>query len=288
MIKLLMLGSTGLIGSNLLKYFSHQKNYICYGAVRNNSDKEKLKYLKNVKLFKIDFSKKKDIKNVFNKIKPNLVINCLGIIKHITHKNKLSEIIRTNSLLPHYFAEISSHQKKTRLIHFSTDCVFSGAKGNYKESDLADAKDLYGKSKLLGEVSYHNTLTLRTSVIGHEIETSHNLLNWFLKQKKPVTGFKNAIFSGLTTLEIAKILDKYIIPNKKIKGLYHLSGKKINKYDLLNLIKKVYKKKIKIKINYNIKIDRSLNSKALQKITGFKPGDWYKNVKEMFEFSNKK
>ena len=174
------------------------------------------------------------------------------------------------------------------MIHFSTDCVFSGSKGNYKENDLADAHDLYGRSKFLGEVYYSNTLTLRTSVIGHEIESGHNLLNWFLKQNKPVTGFKNAIFSGLTTLQIAKILHRFIIPNKRIEGLYHLSGKKINKYDLLKLIKKVYQKDIKINTNHNMIIDRSLNSNALQKITGYKPTSWFKNIKEMFEFSYNK
>tara|TARA_B100001093_G_scaffold132296_1_gene124842 strand:- start:5605 stop:6471 length:867 start_codon:yes stop_codon:yes gene_type:complete len=288
MIRLLILGSTGLIGNNLLKYFSHQKNFRCYGAIRRNSDKKKLKNIKNIKLFKINFSDKKNIKDTFDKIKPNLVINCLGVIKHITNKNKFSEIIRSNSLLPHYFAELLSNKKKTRLIHFSTDCVFSGAKGNYKENDLADAHDLYGRSKFLGEVYYSNTLTLRTSVIGHEIESGHNLLNWFLKQNKPVAGFKNAIFSGLTTLQIAKILHRFIIPNKRIAGLYHLSGKKINKYDLLKLIKKVYQKDIKIKTNHDMIIDRSLNSNALQKITGYKPTNWFKNIKEMFEFSYNK
>ena len=129
---------------------------------------------------------------------------------------------------------------------------------------------------------------MRTSIIGHELQTKYSLLNWFLDQKKFVEGYKNAFFSGLTTLEIAKVLDRFIIPNKNLEGLYHLSGKKISKYDLLNLIKKVYKKDIKININKNVKINRSLNSNSLQQITGYKPSGWNKIIKEMFEFTNYK
>jgi dTDP-4-dehydrorhamnose reductase len=288
MIKILILGSTGLLGSTLLKYFSKKNNFECYGAIRKKLDTIKLKNIKNVKLYKINYKKKRDIIKVFNQIKPDLIINCIGIIKQLTKKNKTSEIIRVNSFLPHYLAEIVNLQKKIRLIHFSTDCVFSGIKGNYKETDLPDASDIYGRSKLLGELSCSNTLTLRTSIIGHELQTKDSLLNWFLNQKKSVKGYKNAIFSGLTTLEIAKVLDKFIIPNKNLEGLYHLSGKTISKYDLLNLIKKVYKRNIKIYINRNVKINRSLNSNSLQQITGYKPNNWNKIIKEMFEFSNYK
>jgi dTDP-4-dehydrorhamnose reductase len=287
-IKILILGSTGLLGSALLKYFSKKNNFKCYGGIRKKSDTIKLKNIKNIKLYKINYKKKRDIIKVFNQIKPDLIVNCIGVIKQLVQKKKVSEILRVNSVLPHYFAQIVNLQKKIRLIHFSTDCVFSGTKGKYRETDLPDAQDIYGRSKLLGELSYPNTLTLRTSVIGHELQTKYSLLNWFLDQKKSVKGYKNAIFSGLTSLEIAKVLDKFIIPNKNLEGLYHLSGKKISKYDLLNLIKKVYKKDIKININKNVKINRSLNSNSLQQITGYKPSGWNKIIKEMFEFTNYK
>jgi dTDP-4-dehydrorhamnose reductase len=288
MIKILILGSTGLLGSTLLKYFSKKNNFKCYGAIRKKSDAIKLKYIKDIKLYKVDYKKKYSIIKVFNQINPNIIINCIGITKQLVHKNKISEIIWVNSFLPHFLAQIVNSQKKIRLIHFSTDCVFSGTKGNYKETDLPDAQDIYGRSKLLGEISYSNTLTLRTSIIGHELQTKYSLLNWFLDQKKFVEGYKNAFFSGLTTLEIAKVLDRFIISNKKLEGLYHFSGKKISKYNLLNLIKKVYKKDIKININRNIKINRSLNSNSLKIITGYKPKSWNKIIKEMFEFNNYK
>jgi dTDP-4-dehydrorhamnose reductase len=288
MIKILILGSTGLLGSTLLKYLSKKNNYKCYGAIRKKSDAIKLKNIKDIKLYKIDYKKRCSITKVFNQINPNIIINCIGITKQLVHKNKISEIIRVNSFLPHFLSQLVNLQKKIRLIHFSTDCVFSGIKGNYKETDLPDAQDIYGRSKLLGEISCSNTLTLRTSIIGHELQTKYSLLNWFLDQKKFVEGYKNAFFSGLTTLEIAKVLDRFIIPNKNLEGLYHLSGKKISKYDLLNLIKKVYKKDIKININRNVKINRSLNSNSLQIITGYKLNSWNKIIKEMFDFSNYK
>ena len=284
MIKLIVLGSTGLLGSTLLKYFSKQSNIKCYGIIRINSDINKLKNIKNVKLYKIDYKNKNSILKVFNKIKPNLIINCIGVIKQLTHKNQLSEIIRINSFLPHYLTELANVKSKTRFIQFSTDCVFSGTKGKYKETDFAGAQDIYGRSKLLGELTYPNTLTLRTSIIGHELQTKYSLLNWFLDQKKPIKGYKNAIFSGLTALEIAKFLDKFIIPNKKLNGMYHLSGNTISKYELLNLVKSVYKKDIKIIIDKKVKINRSLNSNLLQKQTGYKPPNWTKLIQEMFEF----
>lgn len=284
MIRLLILGSTGLLGSTILKYFSTKSDYECFGAIRKNLDKKKLKYINNSKLYKIDFSKSNDIKKAINSIKPHLIINCIGIVKQTLNNNTISEIIRVNSFLPHYLSELANENNKIRFIHFSTDCVFSGTKGNYSENDITDAKDIYGNSKLLGEVNSSNTLTLRTSIIGHELETKYSLLEWFLSQKKSIKGYKKTIFSGLTTLEISRVLREYIIPNKKIKGIYHLSGRPISKYDLLKIIKKTYKKKVKIMPDTKIKINRSLNSNLFQKATGYKPSTWNKLIQEMHDF----
>ena len=206
-------------------------------------------------------------------------------MKQLIKKNNYSEIVRVNSFLPHYLSELANSQNKTRFIHFSTDCVFSGSKGNYSENDIPDASDIYGRSKLLGELNNPNSLTLRTSIIGHELQTTYSLLDWFLNKKKFVKGYKDAIFSGLTALEISKFLDKYIIPNKKINGIYNLSGKSISKFDLLNIVKRVYKKEIKIMIDKKVKINRSLNSNLLKKLTGYKPPNWNKLIQEMYDFN---
>jgi len=288
MKKILILGTTGLLGSTLLKYFSQKKNFECFGIIRKNSDKKKLKYIRNVKLYKTNYKNEDSIKRIFAIVKPDLIINCIGVVKQLIDKNNISEIIKVNSFLPHYLSEIAKKQKKIKFVHFSTDCVFSGTKGNYYTTDLPDAKDIYGQSKFIGELKAKNTLTLRTSIIGHELKTKYSLLNWFLDQKKSVKGFKNAIFSGLTALEIAKVLHKFILPKKNLNGLYHLSGKPISKYDLLNIIKKVYNKDIKILIDKKIKINRTLNSNFLQNQIGYKPQNWEKLIREMYKFNMNK
>ena len=284
MTKILILGSTGLLGNSILKYLSVKSEFKCFGTIRKSSDKKKLKHIKNIKLYKVDFDKSSNLKKIFKRIKPNIIINCIGVVKQVLNKNMNSEIIKVNSFLPHHLSELANENNKIRFIHFSTDCVFSGVKGNYSEEDIADAKDIYGVSKMLGEVNYTNCITLRTSIIGHELNTKYSLLNWFLSEKKSIKGYKNAIFSGLTAPEIAKVLVKYVVPNKKLKGIYHLSGKPISKYDLLYILKKIYKKKIKIVPDLKIKINRSLNSNLFQKATGYKPQTWNKLIEEMYEF----
>tara|TARA_Y100000813_G_C23954729_1_gene254368 strand:- start:33 stop:518 length:486 start_codon:yes stop_codon:yes gene_type:complete len=156
--------------------------------------------------------------------------------------------------------------------------------GNYLETDFADANDIYGRSKFLGEISNNGNITIRTSFIGKELGTNRALLNWFLSQKGKIKGYKNAIYSGLTTLEVARVLDKYVIPNPDLKGLYHLSAENIDKYSLLTLLNKVYKKDLFIEEDLNIRIDRSLNSNKFRKETGFKPLKWEKAIQEMREF----
>lgn len=168
-----------------------------------------------------------------------------------------------------------------RLIHFSTDCVFSGKQGQYKEDDFADAYDLYGRTKYLGEVDYENAITLRTSIIGHELESKRSLVDWFLNQSSEVKGFRKAIFSGLPTIEIARIVREYVIPNPKLRGLYHLSVDPISKYDLLRMVGTIYGKDIAIIPDDELIIDRSLNSDRFRSATGFKPKPWLELVEAM-------
>ncbi len=123
-----------------------------------------------------------------------------------------------------------------RLLHISTDCVFSGERGNYSELDKPDAEDLYGRSKLLGEVSYPHAVTLRTSIIGHELNSRHGLLEWFLSQNGRVTGYSRAVFSGLPTCELARVVREYVVPNNDLNGIYHVAAEPISKYDLLQMI----------------------------------------------------
>lgn len=172
------------------------------------------------------------------------------------------------------------------MIHVSTDCVFSGAKGNYSESDPSDAEDLYGKSKYLGEIIDRvHVCTLRTSIIGHELGRSVALLEWFLSQTNMVSGYNKVIFSGLPTVEIAKIIGDIILPDDTLHGLFNISSEPISKYDLLNIIKNVYKKNIHINMDNTIFCDRSLNSTKFQTRTGYRPPDWNILIQTMYKKS---
>jgi dTDP-4-dehydrorhamnose reductase len=167
----------------------------------------------------------------------------------------------------------------------STDCIFSGAKGMYTEVDISDAKDLYGRSKYLGEVDYPHAITLRTSIIGHELSGGHSLVAWFLAQQGSVKGFRRAVFSGLPTVELARVIRDHVIPHTELHGVHHVSADPINKFDLLTLISNVYGKKIDIVEDNNLIIDRSLDSSRFREATGYQPQTWPEFVRRMYEFA---
>jgi len=221
------------------------------------------------------------IRKIIKELKPDVVINAIGIIKQLPKANDIIETLKINSIFPHQLSEIVN-EVKARLICISTDCVFNGEKGNYNEEDVSDAYDLYGKSKNLGEVIGDNTLTIRTSIIGREIKTTHSLVEWFLSNKgKKIKGYKNAVFSGFPVIILAEILADLIINQKDLNGLYHISSEPINKFDLLELLKKEYQIPIEIKPSFEVKIDRSLDSTKFRNATGFKPLKWSEMVKIM-------
>ena len=285
MKKILIIGGNGMLGSELVYFFSQKNFYEVYATVRDIKNYE---FLKNCQVFnKVDVTNKILLETVIKKIKPSIVINCIGIIKQNLNKKNLKNIFLLNSIFPRYLSHLSK-KYKFRFIHFSTDCIFSGKKGNYNENDFSDATDSYGVSKFLGEDISGNNLIIRTSIIGHELKSSKSLLEWFLVQKTSVKGYGNAYFSGFTTHELACILQKYVLKNKKLKGLLHLSSKPISKYDLLLLIRKVYNKKIKIIKNKNVVIDRTLDSTKFKKITKFKPRSWNIMIRDMYKFGHHK
>ena len=286
-MKLLILGSNGLLGNTLTKYFFEKNNYETYGFLRDSS---KLKFFKkkyNTRLIIIqDILYIHDLRRKIKELMPDVIINCIGQTNKIPGQtfNNIEKYINLNSLFPFRLKEICV-EIGSRLIHFSSDCVFSGKKGFYSEKDNPDPTDIYGKSKLLGELDNENIITIRKSVIGHELDSKKGLLEWFLNQEGSVEGYKEAIFSGLTVLELARIIDMYMLPNKDIKGIIHLSAEPISKYDLLEIIAKQYNKLIKIKPNKEIKIDRSLNSDYFKKLTGYKRDPWPLLINSMKEFN---
>jgi len=284
--RILILGANGMLGGSLHRYFSNTKNSVI-GTVRSNSTLKQLTGMGFDNIISgIDVTDYAVLESTISKIKPDYVFNCIGLIKQLSQSELPVSAIEINSLLPHKLAQICT-KYGAKLIHFSTDCVFSGSVGGYVESSLPDAKDLYGRSKLLGEVDYDNHLTLRTSIIGHELNSDVSLVDWFLSQSNSVKGFSQAIFSGLPTCYIAEFLDEYVIGNSGLSGLYHLSAEPIDKYSLLLLIKQKYDVELDI-IDYpDFVIDRSLNSDNLRELINFKPPQWPELIEKMNDEFNK-
>lgn len=273
-----------MLGSTLLRYFTDNDLFQVTGTARETSSVRGLpeKYLCNIN-FGIDIRSEDSVHKLVSNIKPDFVINCVGVVKQLPSSQDPLTILPINALFPHILSKICL-DSGAKLIHFSTDCVFSGEKGMYKESDIADARDIYGLSKYLGEIKGPNLLTIRTSIIGHELNTNQSLLEWFLSQKSSVKGYRRAIFSGFPTIEIAKILENYIIPNTELSGLYHISSDPISKFELLNMTANIYDKEIDIIADDSIQIDRSLDSSLFRKTTGFHPRPWSDLLLSMHDY----
>ncbi|MGL1036497.1 dTDP-4-dehydrorhamnose reductase family protein [Vibrio vulnificus] len=272
-MKVLVIGATGMLGYSIFSNLSELSDLDVYGTVRS---------VKGVKNFFPSIDKlipNVDVKNFATleksvlDVKPDVVINCIGLIKQYDVSKQHVEAIEINALLPHKIAQLCD-SIQARLVHFSTDCVFDGKTGNYSESDLPTATDLYGRSKCLGEVDYGKHVTLRTSIIGHELKSSVSLVDWFLSQEGSVRGFSKAVFSGLPTAYVAKILADYVLPNPSLSGLYQLSVDPIDKYSLISKVADVYNKQIEIEKFEDFEIDRSLNSTKFREETGFVPPSW--------------
>jgi dTDP-4-dehydrorhamnose reductase len=274
-----------LLGHTVFQTLNQSKDFDVIGTVRSEDQRSAFGIsIQSQLLGGIDVANESILTEVFEKVKPDQVINCIGYTKHQPYDSMAHMAL--NSVLPHRLLDLSN-QFNSRLIHISTDCVFSGRRGNYQESDIPDADDVYGRSKILGEVFDSNSITLRTSIIGHELLTNYSLLNWFLAQNDSCEGYRNAIFSGLPTVIFSEIIRDLVIPNAQLTGLFHVSASPINKFDLLTLIAKIYRKKILIKPNDEIKIDRSLNSKKFKDATGFNPPPWENLINYMHKIYQK-
>lgn len=282
--KVLVLGASGMLGNSILRLFYQTDGYSVIGTVRSGQAVSLLpENVRNFVLSGIDVLNVDSLIQLMDDVRPDLVINCVGVVKQLSDASNPLVALPINSLFPHRLAHICSISN-ARLVHMSTDCVFTGNKGMYTEHDVADAQDLYGVSKRLGEVDYSNAITLRTSIIGHELNGSRSLIDWFLAQEDQVKGYTNAIFSGLPTIEIGKLIRDYVIPNPDLRGVYHVSAAPINKYDLLSLVAKVYGKKITIEPDGGFKIDRSLDSSRFRRETGFISAPWPELIRLMNDF----
>jgi dTDP-4-dehydrorhamnose reductase len=280
-MKILILGGSGMLGHRL--WLNLRKEHETWVTVRENDSElpESPEFPRQYIRPMVDALNFDQVIRALASIQPDLVINCIGLIKQMGHlaKDPLFSL-SLNSMLPHRISMIC-RTAKIRMIHISTDCVFSGQKGNYIESDPSDAEDLYGRTKFLGEVTYPHCITLRTSIIGRELKTKLGLIEWFLAQTEPIRGYKKAIFTGFTTDEISKIILTHVIPNPSLSGLYHVSSNPISKYDLLLSARKAFKKVIDILPDEDFFCDRSLVSTRFRQETGYQPPSWDSMMLEM-------
>ena len=231
----------------------------------------------------IDVEDFANLNSVLEKLNPDVVINAVGIIKQLPEASDSARLNRINTELPHELEKMSQ-AFDYRLICIGTDCVFSGSKGNYSEVDIPDATDIYGRSKLLGEVTNGNCLTIRTSIIGRELATSHSLVEWFLQHRgKSVNGYTNAIYSGFPTIVLANIIARLISDYPSLNGLYHISSDPISKFSLLDLINDVYKTDIEILPVNDVVINRSLDCSRFKSHTGFEPATWKAMIEQMVD-----
>lgn len=273
-----------MLGSAVIKLLRARADWQVFGTVR--SENAKTLFMSDIAeclSFGVDVEQNDSLIEVFSRIRPNVVINCVGLVKQLVVAEDPLQAIPINAILPHRLARLCK-LAGARLVHISTDCVFSGDKGLYTEADAADATDLYGRSKYLGEVDYPHAITLRTSIIGHELEGARSLLGWFLAQTGSVKGYRRAIFSGLPTVEVARVIRDYVIPHPELHGLYHVSAAPISKFDLLTLVAQIYGKTIEIVADDQLVIDRSLDSTQFRLATGFSPKPWAELISSMRDF----
>ena len=217
--KIFILGASGMLGHTVFLNFLNNKKFTTFGTVRKKNIFKLKRINKNIIYLNLKNFKKLEIS--ISKIKPDFIINCAGVIKQKINSNKNKDIYLINSVLPNFINSISN-KYNFKFIQISTDCVFNGKKGKYNEKDKKNATDIYGLSKRIGEVDSENCITLRSSIIGHELNSPKSLLEWFLSQRLEIFGYKNAFFSGLTTTEMSRILEK-IINKKNISGIFNLS-----------------------------------------------------------------
>lgn len=282
-MKVVVLGALGMLGNGVTRVLAREPGLEVIAVARRPDAAAQLPFLAPGAVLPLaDIHDLDALRAILVRTEPDVVVNAIGVIKQLAGAEDPLLTLPINAVLPHQLARLCA-KAGARLVHVSTDCVFDGARGGYSEDDVANATDLYGRSKLLGEVDYAHALTLRTSLVGHELGSHHSLIDWFLAQEGLVAGFTRAIFSGVTTVEFGRVLARHVLPNTGLRGLYHLSAAPISKYDLLRLVADVYGKTIEIMPRSEPVIDRSLRSDRFRAATGYAPPDWPTLVQDLHD-----
>lgn len=272
-MRILILGGDGMLGHQLLRHFGARHD-------ARVTLRQTLDHYSQCRLFRndnayggIDARSTEPLRKVLDDFRPEAVINAIGLVKQRPIASEAIPNIEINALLPHKVA-LLCREAGARLVHMSTDCVFSGSRGHYRESDRPDSVDLYGLSKLLGEVREPHCVTLRTSLIGTELSRETGLLEWFLAQKGTIRGYRRTIFSGLTTIELGRIIERVLRQFPEGGGLYHVSSAPISKFDLLLRLKEKLDLPLQIIPDDRMRCDRSLDSTRFRAEFGYEPPSW--------------
>lgn len=279
-MKILVLGGDGMLGHQLVE--SLGSRHEVQATLRSESGRYGAisRYLPERVHFGINAQDFSTFRRVIETTRPEAVINAVGVVKQRPEADEAIASLEVNALLPHRLATVCT-EVGARLIQISTDCVFSGRQGMYREEDFPDADDLYGRGKLLGEVSYENCVTLRTSIIGLELNHKKSLIEWFLAQKGQIKGFRKAIFSGFTTREIARIIEHVLRHHPGKHGLYHVSSAPIDKYALLSKLRDRLDRDLQIVADDSFVCDRSLDSTRFRAAFAYDPASWDSMLDEL-------
>lgn len=281
-LKVVVLGASGMLGSQLVRTLSASDGVSVVGTVRDRQSLP-LAFVEEFGGFLVegvDVTDDGARRSVVSEA--DVIVNAVGVIKQTAQLDDHNATVRLNALLPHQLANDCA-EYNARFIHVSTDCVFSGRRGGYSEQDVPDPVDFYGRSKLLGEVA-GAALTLRTSIVGHELHRHASLIDWFLSQPQTtVCGFANAIYSGVTTNEFARLLVEVVLDRPDLQGLYHVASEPISKFDLLNLVAAAYGWGGEIVPFEDFRLDRSMVAHRLQAETGYRPPEWSEMIRDMHD-----
>ncbi|RIV39646.1 dTDP-4-dehydrorhamnose reductase family protein [Micromonospora radicis] len=279
--RVLVLGATGMLGHTLIRELDAGGGSDVFGTARRHEDLPRHfpRRLAGRIIPDVDALDPDRTLTLLAQLRPDLVVNAIGVIKQRSAVRDAVHTIRLNALFPHLLAQECA-ARGIRLVTVSTDCVFSGDRGNYLETDIPDPPDLYGRSKLLGEVAAP-ALTLRTSIVGHELGTNRSLVDWFLSQHGEVKGYTKANYSGVTTVEFARFLRTVVIPRDDLTGLYHLAAAPISKYHLLRIVADVYGWPGRIVPEDGFRCDRALSADRLRAVTGYQPPTWPEMIRQL-------
>ncbi|MBS7810270.1 dTDP-4-dehydrorhamnose reductase family protein [Roseococcus pinisoli] len=280
-MRVLVLGASGMLGQAMYSVLSAHRGLEVSGTLRSEGSRRLFPAALQASLVAgVDALDIDALAACLAERRPDVVINCVGLVKQLQEAEDPLRALPINALLPHRLSRLCA-LAGARLIQISTDCVFRGDRGSYTEDDESDATDFYGRSKLLGEVDAPHAVTLRTSIIGRELASRHGLVEWFLAQTGQVRGFTRAIFSGLTTDALADVVAQHLLPKPELRGVWHVAAAPIAKHELLLMLREVYERDVEIVPDDTLRIDRSLDGGRFRAATGFVARPWPEMLRQM-------